>query len=192
MKRVLSALLAVVAACTAKGDRSAGGADDLVAGRTTPPDSVALAAFEDSLLGQLPNSRPTTVTPNGDTLTILDSTIWFDSLAGDYGFRAYLRNRVPYVRVAKSGGRGPGGRLIWVVKSRLRLPRLDSGERVVLEKGFCRANGREDSTIVATAGTGGDSLYRNAHNTWRFDSRTGILREIPSSGINCKHVAGEE
>src|ERR1700687_5829793 len=99
MKRILFALLAVVA-CTAKRDRSGGVAGDSVVRRTALPDSAALAAFVDSVLGQLPNSRPTTVTPNGDTLTILESTIWFDSVAGDYGFRAYLRNSVPYIRVA--------------------------------------------------------------------------------------------
>ncbi len=194
MKRILFGLLGAVIACTAKDERPAAVAGDTVAigGRTTPPDSAALAAYEDSLLGQLPNARPTTVTPNGDTLTILDGTIWFDSVVGDYGFRAYLRNSVPYIRVAMIAGRGPRGRLIWDVKSRLRLPRLDSGERIVLEKGFCSVSGKEDSSVVAIAGTAGDSLYRNAHNAWRFDARTGTLREIPAAGVSCKYVAGEE
>ena len=192
MKPILLGLVAAITACTGKSDRSAGVVVDSVARPTNQPDSAALAAFEDSLLGQLPNTQPTTVTPNGDTLTILNGTIWFDSVAGDYGFWAYKRNSVTYVRVSKIAGRGLRGRLIWDVKSRLRLPRLDSRERIVLEKGFCRVNGKEDSSIVAVAGTGGDSLYRAAHYVWRLDTQTETLHEVPASGVSCKHFGGEE
>jgi hypothetical protein len=192
MKRILFGLLAAVTACTGHEQGSASVSNDSAnAGQgTVAADSAALAAYEDSIVGKSTDLRPTTVTRNGDTLTGLGSWVMYDSLAGDYGLRAYIRNGVPYLRIARRIGRAKHG-LIWDVRSRFRLPAMDSTDHIVLE-GFCRVNGKDDPAVIAITGTAGDSLYWNAHHAWRFEAVTATLREIPAASVSCKHVAGEE
>jgi len=193
MKRILLGLLAAVTACTSHdhSDSSVSRNSANAGHSTAAADSVALAAYEDSIVGHSSDLRPTAVTRNGDTLTGLGSWVMYDSLAGDYGLRAYMRNGVPYLRIARLVGHGPQRGLIWDVRSRFRLPAMDSTDHIVLE-GFCRVNGKDDPAVIAITGSAGDSLYWNAHRAWRFEAATETLREIPATSVRCKHIAGEE
>jgi hypothetical protein len=154
-------------------------------------DSVALATYEDSILGQLSFGHPRTVTPNGDTLESLGSGFLQDPAAKDYGFRYYSRNGVRYLRIARMSGRSARGMLIWSTRSRLRLPPMDSTEHLVLE-GYCLINGKDAPLVVAITGTAGDSVYWQARHAWSLDTTAGTLRDIPTTGVTCSHVSGEE
>jgi len=193
MKRIVLWLLGTVAGCTSQDQRGATVSRDTgaAAQSITPADSAALAASEDSILGHSSADHPTTVAPNGDTLTSLGTWITFDSVSGDYGFRPYKRNGVPYLRIARMIGSAPKRGLIWDVRLRVRLPAMDSADRIA-RTGFCRVNGKDDPTVIAITGSAGDSLYRNAHRAWSFDAATETLREIPATGVSCKLFAGEE
>jgi hypothetical protein len=156
-----------------------------------PKDSVGLAAYEDSIIGQLPIRSPAIVTANGDTLMSLGYGFLQDSSAKDYSFVYYSRNGVHYIRVVRRSGDPVRGRRTRSTTSRLRLPAMDSTQHLVME-GYCLLNGKDSPLIVAVTGTAGDSVYRRARHAWKFDTGAGILREIPINGVMCSHVSGEE
>ena len=156
-----------------------------------PKDSIGILAYEDSVIGHLPIGRAGIVAPNGDTLRALGYGFLQDSSAEDYSFRYYSRNSDRYIRVVRRTSNGSGGRPTRSTASRLRLPAIAPTDHLVME-GYCMVNGKDAPLIVAITGTAGDSVYWHAHHAWRLDTGSGILREIPATGIMCRHVSGEE
>ena len=75
--------------------------------------------------------------------------------------------------------------------TRLRLPPMDPTEGVVIQ-GLCLLNGKEDPFVLGIAGTVGDSVQFQARHAWRFDLATETLSEIPTTGVTCAHVVGED
>ena len=156
-----------------------------------PKDSVGLAAYEDSIIGQLPIGSPAIVTVNGDTLRSLGYGFLQDSSAKDYSFFYYSRNGVSYIRVLRRNSETLRGRRIRSTTSRLRLPAIDSTQHLVMQ-GYCVLNGKDAPLIIAITGTAGDSVYWRARHAWKLDTGAGILREVPINGVMCSHVSGEE
>ena len=156
-----------------------------------PKDSVGLAAYEDSIIGQLPIGSPAIVTANGDTLRSLAYAFLQDSSAKDYSFLYYSRNGVSYIRVLRRSSETLHGRRARSTTSRLRLPAIDSTQHLVMQ-GYCVLNGKDAPLIIAITGTAGDSVYWRARHAWKLDTGAGILREVPINGVMCSHVSGEE
>jgi hypothetical protein len=156
-----------------------------------PKDSVGLSAYEDSIIGQLPIGSPGIVTANGDTLRSLGYGFLQDSSAKDYSFLYYSRNSVSYIRVVRRSSHALRDRPTRSTTARLRLPAIDPTQHLVMQ-GYCALDGKGAPLIIAITGTAGDSVYWHARYAWKLDTGAGILREIPTTGVMCSHVSGEE
>jgi hypothetical protein len=156
-----------------------------------PKDSAGLAAYEDSIISQLPIGSPAIVTANGDTLRSLGFGFLQDSSAKDYNFLYYSRNGAFYIRVERESSEAMRGRRTGSTTSRLRLPAMDSTQHLVMQ-GYCVLNGKDAPLIIAITGTAGDSVYWRARHAWKLDTGAGILREVSINGLMCSHVSGEE
>jgi hypothetical protein len=156
-----------------------------------PKDSVGLAAYEDSIIGQLPIGSPAIVAANGDTLRSLGYGFLQDSSARDYSFLYYSRNGVSYLQVVRRSSDAVRSRRTSSTTSRLLLPAMDPTQHLVME-GYCVLNGKDAPLIIAITGTAGDSVYWRARHAWKFDTGAGLLRDIPINGVMCSHVSGEE
>ena len=155
------------------------------------PDSAALAAYDDSVVGAAGIMGPGKITPNGDTLKSYGGLMMDIEGARDYGIRHYSRNGIQYLRIAQVASREPNGTVVWTVRARLRLPPMDSTETLVLE-GLCRVNDKDDPFVLGVVRTHGDSSNFRATHAWRFDLASKTLREIPTSGVTCAPVSGED
>jgi hypothetical protein len=204
MNRAILGLLALGAACISR-DRQADSSASSTRSEATavsstprspaaatnsvvPKDSVGLAAYEDAIIGRLLSER--FVTQNGDTLQSLGSGFLQDSSAEAYSFRYYSKNGVRYLRVVRASY-PTTGLPTHSTASRLRLPPIHSTEHLVME-GYCAMDGKDAPLVIAITGTAGDSVYRHARHAWKLDSSTGVFREIPTKGVMCRHVSGEE
>ena len=185
MKYILPVLLTLLG-CAGQDQQPHSGSS-----RTSLSDSAALVAYEDSILSDPPASDVPAVLPNGDTLIIIAGSMMWAPGAKDFGTDHYVRGGTHYLRITKTVGTQPNGRPIFSTRARLRLPPVDSSEGVVIQ-GLCLLNGKEDPFVLGIAGTVGDSVQWQARHAWRFDLATETLHEIPTTGVRCAHVVGED
>ena len=111
--------------------------------------------------------------------------------AKDYGIDLYTKNSVPYIRITKTIAWAPGGKAIDSTVARTRLVPLDSTEEVITE-GLCSVNEVHDPFVFGIVRPVGDSVQWQASHAWRFDVKSGTIREISVSGVKCAHVVGED
>jgi hypothetical protein len=153
-------------------------------------DSASKADYEDSLMGKMSYGGPSVVTTYGDTLAIFSGWSIDVEPPPFYEIGHYSRNGIHYLGIERRGEHKPVGRPIWSRRFTLRLPAMDSSDRVVLH-GYCRTNGKDDRLIFAITGTEGDSFYRPARHAWRFNVNREALEEIPIAGVTCSLVNPE-
>lgn len=150
-------------------------------------DSAALSAPEDSILDAGISNEG--VLPNGDTVRGLGGSMMDAGASEVYGIRHYIKNGTHYLRIQRIVGRNPDGNPVWLIKARLRLPRMDSTD--VVTEAFCEINGKPDHSILGLTSTFGDSVDYHARRAWRFDRATETLREIPAAGVTCSPITGD-
>lgn len=153
-------------------------------------DTTPSAAYEDGSALRNMGYEPT-ISPKGDTIQIQGGMMMDKTVAPNYGIEHYTVNWTHYVRILQTTGATSSGEPVRTTRARVRLPASDSTEEVSIW-GLCSVNGNNDPLVIGIIRPVVDSAEWQASRAWRFDLTASTLREIPTAGVKCGTLKGED